>query len=302
MLLTSACSQSIIPTITPTIPPTGILTPYHTTTPPLLTPTATLAVVIPVTPAPTPTPFLHTIAKDETMLGIAYQYGVSLEELQAANPGVDPHFLSVGKQLIIPLGGELPQTLPTPTPIALQLTRPRCFRSGDGGAWCILAVHNDLDSNVENLSAWMGLFTPQGENIANQIIYAPLNLLVAGATIPLMAYFAPPLPEQVVVSAELLSGIFVPQGDSRYVGGDVSLDALEIAPDGRSATLSGIVNLPVDTPQPSQVWILTVAYDADGYIIGGRKWESTGESQFKLTVYTLAGTIDHVDVLTEARP
>src|SRR4030065_422038 len=100
--LLSSCAQNTLQP-TPVITPTGVLTPYHTPPPSPVIPTATLMVVRPVTPAPTPTPFLHTIGNDDTMLGIAYQYGISLEDLQAANPGVDQPFLSVGKQLVTPL-------------------------------------------------------------------------------------------------------------------------------------------------------------------------------------------------------
>jgi LysM repeat protein len=111
--LLSSCSQATIQ-VTPTILPTGMLTPYHTVTSSPISATSTIVVVIPVTPAPTATPFLHTITNDDTMLGIAYQYGITLEELQTANPGIDPHFLSVGKQLVIPIEGEIPALIATP--------------------------------------------------------------------------------------------------------------------------------------------------------------------------------------------
>jgi LysM repeat protein len=259
-------------------------------------------VMIPVTPAPTATPFLHTITKDDTMVRIAYQYGISLEELQAANPGVDPHFLGVGKQLIIPISGEIPETLPTPTPALVKWEQPQCYRTGDGGAWCIVSVRNDLESDVENLSAWIGLFNSRGSNIANQTAYAPLNLLRKGSTIPLMAYFASPLPAQFEAQADLLSGIRVDADDNRYLDLRVDTETSEINTNGSQATVRGNVVLPEDTPMPSQLWVLVVAYDINGNIIGARKWESTGETQFELTVYSIWGVIDKVEVLTEARP
>src|SRR5512139_2758395 len=119
--------------------PAGVLTPFHSPTPEKLTPTATLKVQIPVTPAPTATPFLHTLTNDDTLLGLAFRYGVSLEDIQAANPGVDPHYLSVGKQIVIPISGEITQTLTTPTPISISARSVKCYPAGDRSSWCIAA-------------------------------------------------------------------------------------------------------------------------------------------------------------------
>ena len=299
-LLSSCTPATIQPT--PTLVPTGIITPYHTITPSPVSPTSTQIAIIPVTPAPTPTPFMHTVKKDETMLGIAFQYGISLEDLKAANPGVDPRFLSVSMQLVIPISGEIPETIPTPTPVPLEWQQPQCYRTGDGGAWCILSVTNQLETSVENLSAWIGLFTPQGANSSSQVAYSPMNLLRPGNTIPLMSYFAPPLPEEFEAHAELLSGFAVATEDTRYLDLEVNVEKVEISADGKQAVVSGEVILPDDKTVPSLLWALAVAYDSNGNIIGARKWESTGEAQFGLTIYSVAGMIDRIEVLTEARP
>lgn len=68
------------------------------------------------------------------MLGLAFRYGVKLEDLKAANPGVDPNAMSVGMQLVIPIGGEIPEVLPTPTAMPLEAKQPRCYQAGDGMA------------------------------------------------------------------------------------------------------------------------------------------------------------------------
>jgi LysM repeat protein len=301
VFLLASCSQ---PTLqpTPTIKPTGVLTPYHTITPsPVISATRAMVTIV-VTPAPTPTPYTHTVVKGETMLGIAFQYGIALADLQAANPSVDPHFLSVGTQLIIPINGEIAETIPTITPVPVEWQQPECYRTGDGGAWCILTVKNQLETDVENLSALIGLFTPQGTNIASQVAYSALNLLRAGDTIPLMSYFPAPLPEGFVAQGEILSGLAVASDDTRYLDLEADVSKIDISSDGIQAVVSGEVILPSDMTQPSQLWALIVAYDSNGKIVGARKWESSGETQFKLPVYSLAGKIDHVEVLTDARP
>jgi LysM repeat protein len=301
VLILSSCDQAT-PLATPTSRATGILTPYHTLTPSPIVPTATIMVVIPVTPAPTPTPFTHKVIKGETMLGIAFQYGVSLDDVKAANPTVDPQFLSVGTNLVIPIRGEIPEIIPTPTPAQVSVDQSRCYRSGEGGAWCIVAVLNELKTGVENISVWIGLFTKQGVNISNETVYAALNLLKPGDTIPLMIYFKPPIPEEIQSQSRLLSALEVVEDDPRYLKSQADIDQVVISQDGSQAEVSGEVNLGNNNSLPSQVWALAVAYDANGNIIGSRKWESAGETQFAITVYSLAGAIDHVMVLTEARP
>ena len=299
-ILLVSCSQ---PTFqpTPTIKPTGVLTPFHTITPsPVISATRAM-VTIPVTPAPTQTPFTHTVIKSETMLGIAFQYGISLGDLQAANPAVDPHFLSVGTQLVIPINGEIPETMPTPTPVPVEWQQPDCYLTGDGGAWCILSVRNQLETDVENISAWIGLFTPQGTNIAGQVAYSALNILRAGDTMPLMSYFPAPIPEGFEAQGEILSGLAVAGDDTRYIDLEAIIQRVDISTDGMQAVVSGEVVLPNDIPQPSQLWALIVAYDSNGNIVGARRWESSGEAQFTLPVYSIAGKIDHVEVLTDAR-
>ena len=236
------------------------------------------------------------------MLGIAIQFGVKLEDLQAANPKVDPHFMGKGLQLIIPIAEQIPEAVPTPTVMPVNSSQPRCYQAGDGGAWCIVAVRNDQETSLENLSVWIGLYDHKGENIVSQVAYPALNILAPGSTIPLMVYFPPPLPQEYQPQSKVLSALSVAAGDQRYIDAQVELAGVDITPDGAAATVRGNVLLPENSPPLSQLWLLAVAYDSEGEIIGERKWKSAGETEFDFTVYSLAGAIDHVEVLSEARP
>ncbi len=296
-----ACSQPDIQN-TRTTQATGMLTPYHSVTPSPITATQTVEVMIPATPAPTATPFLHTVTTDDTLLGIAFHYGVKLEDLEAANPGVDPHFLSVGMKLVIPISGEIPAVVPTTTPMPVTAQASQCFRSGDGGAWCITGYRNDNDVSVENISAWFGLYSQGGILLTSQVADAPLNLLLPGKTMPVMAYFPPPLAEEFTVHAELLSALPVVVDDQRYLKLETKNSLQQISADGKSATLRGEAILPPGTSQPKLLWVLGIAYDREQRIVAVRRWESTGEMEFELTLYSLGGMIDHTDVLIEARP
>ncbi len=282
--------------------PTGKLTPYQSPTATIERPTATIEVTIPVTPSPTPTPFLHTITNDDTMLGLAFRYGVSLEALKAANPKVNPNAMMVGAQLVIPISTEIPQEVPIATAVPVQATPPHCATTGDGGAWCIVGLRNDQPSSLENLSAWIGLYDSLGENISSQVAYAPLDILRPGSTMPLMAYFAAPLPAQFSARAEVLTAESLAAEDTRYLDAEVKSGPPVISPDGSQAEVSGEVIISSSTATPSQVWVLAVAYAANGDIVGARKWKSAGETHFEVTVYSLGEAIDHVEMLTEVTP
>jgi len=235
------------------------------------------------------------------MLSIAYQFGISWQELQAANPKVDPRAMGEGLQLIIPISGEIPEVLPTTTPIPVHVKQPTCYPTGDGGAWCVVSIRNELETSLENLSVWIGLYNSLGELIASQEAYAPLNILRLESNMPIMAYFSPPLPDGYQAQSELLSGLAVAADDTRYIDLQAKVVEVDISNDGSQADVSGDVSISDNTPALSQLWVLAVAYDAEGDIVGARKWKSGGDPQFEITVYSLGGKIDHVEVLVEAR-
>ncbi|RPI78282.1 MAG: LysM domain-containing protein, partial [Chloroflexi bacterium] len=153
IVLLAGCSQPVItPESTSTHPAKISL--YRTSTPsPTSSPIPTHLATIPVTPAPTATPFTHVIKKDDTMLGIALIYDVKLEELLASNPEIDPHFMTVGQTLVIPLQSADPAESAPPTPVPILLDAPVCYDTAEGGVWCFVTAVNEQENALENLSA-----------------------------------------------------------------------------------------------------------------------------------------------------
>ncbi len=312
MVLLSACRHATVQVVTSTLVPTGVttgtlvatgaLTPYLTVTPSPTFPAPTLPVEIPVTPAPTATPVIYTVKGNDTMLIIAYKYGISLDELKAANPTVDPNAMGEGLKLVIPVPQETPEIQPTATLVPVDASQPRCYRAGDGGAWCVASVANDLKSSLENISVWIGLYNDQGEDIASQTAYAPLNILRPGGSMPLVVYFPPPIPSEFQAQAKLTGALIVAANDTRYLDALVTVKSVKISTAALEARISGVVKLPEGSTSLTQLWVLGVAYDADGNIIGTRKWKSDGETTFDFSVYSLGRPIDHIKTLVEARP
>jgi LysM repeat protein len=64
---------------------------------------------------PTAAPIIHTVVSGDTISGLALKYDVPEEDIIAANNLANPNFLTLGTELIIPVGG-LPKITPTWTP------------------------------------------------------------------------------------------------------------------------------------------------------------------------------------------
>ncbi len=60
----------------------------------------------------------YVVAAGDTLGAIADKFGISLAQLEAFNPGVDPARLQIGQTLKIPKPGETPGPSSTPTPAA----------------------------------------------------------------------------------------------------------------------------------------------------------------------------------------
>jgi LysM repeat protein len=330
-LIPAACTTPT-PAPLPTLTARVYLTPYIRATPSRTPLAPTPLPTFTVTPTPTATPFVYVLKKDDTLLGLAIRYGISLVQIMAANPGIDAHFLSVGKTIVIPISVTPPAEEPTPTIIPLQSGDPVCYSTGDGGAWCVLLIKNDQAQAVENVSAWLGLYSASGKPLASQVVVPPLNLIGAGQALPVMAYFASPLAPGFTARGRLLTAIIVENEAERYLAESIKINDVQIAPGGKQAEIRGQVEL-TGTAKASALWVAAVAYGENGEVVGMRSWEAETDpgclaplpsetpvpqgmaapsasarriprrcQAFDLTVFSLGPTILRVDVLAEARP
>ncbi|HZD55197.1 MAG TPA: LysM domain-containing protein, partial [Anaerolineales bacterium] len=315
LLVTTACAETSSPaTTTPTA--TRQLTPYWSPTPSNTLASKSIQINSPTPPpTPTPTPVTYQVTKGDTMLGIALRFGVSLEDLLAANPEVDPRFLSVGATLVIPLKVEETAVLITPTPPAVGLESPTCYETADTGAWCFLLVENTQSYALENISAWLNLYSSEGENIRGEMGITPLNLLPAEKSMPVAVFFAPPVPEDFSANGDRFTALAVSKKDERYLNVSVTVDQVEIGPTGLEGRIRGVIELPKKSPPANLLWLVAVAYDDDGKVAGLRKWEAAGNEDgddakyvlnsgeslpFEFVVYSLGPEIKRVEVLVEA--
>jgi LysM repeat protein len=97
-------AASFLPTLTPTI--TWVKSPTRVPTP------------TPFVPTVTPEPVTHIVQPKEVLGIIAQMYGVSVEEIMAANNIEDANLVGVGRKLVIPNPQRTPVFTPTQTPTA----------------------------------------------------------------------------------------------------------------------------------------------------------------------------------------
>jgi len=298
LLALTACRPSTAP-----VADLGPAAPFQTATAsPTATPLPTLTQIF----LPTPTPVLYRIQPNDTLLAIAQRFGVSLQDLMAANPGVQPAALIVGQELLIPVNGAAAEPTPTPAPLTVQ--QANCWPDPTGGGWCFALVYNPFAETLENISAQFILLNEQGTQIDTQIAYAPLDILPPGASMPLGVHFATPFDGNMTPRVQVLTAIRLLPGDQRYLPVSLQNTLLQVETGGRTAQVSGQISLTESKDPARTVWILAIAYDQNGTLVGFRRWQAdkpleAGEKlTFAFPISSIGPAIERVEFLVEARP
>ncbi len=286
--------------------PRFTLQPYQTIT---ATQTPTLPAETPTPlPSPTPTPRTYTVKKGDLISSIALRYGITSQQLLDANPGVNANLLIAGTVLVIPAAAPTPQGfVPSPTPLSVQLGGVACHSVQGGGAWCFAKVTNPNETAVENVSALLRLADGAGNLLTPMEAFTPLNLLPGKSSLPLAVYLEGPLPSGLQASLELRAALPITDTEARYLPATLENSTTQILEGGLSAEVSAEVLLGgTAQDQAAQVWVVAVAYDLDGNIVGLRRWESPSaipggqRLPLVLRVYSVAGKINRIELLAEA--
>ncbi|HET9906736.1 MAG TPA: LysM peptidoglycan-binding domain-containing protein [Anaerolineales bacterium] len=298
----SACAPQ--PTVSTAQPIT--LVPYLTSTQsPSQTPQG---LVTAETPLPTPTPFTYTVQSGDTISGIALKFGVSIDDLQAANPETPPNAMSVGTVLNIPSNPENPSGEPTPTPASFSIRQIECYPTSNKGMWCFVLVHNDFSDFMENLSAQVTLVDSNNVVLASQTALLPLNILPPNTSLPLSVFFSPAVASDAMPQVQVLTAIRLLPNDQRYLPATIHNTFIQISADGHSARVSGQVLSQSASIAATQVWVAATAYDETGRVVGVRRWESSavlsamGSLPFEFMVSSIGGRITRAEFAVEARP
>ncbi len=300
-LLLTACLP--IPALTPTVSPTPLppvtLRPYASPAP-ASTPTSAPQEATPL-PSPTPTPFIYSVDSGDTLLEIAARYGLTLEDILNANPGVDPNFLTVGMTLTIPLtpgdgDGAPPQALALP----LELGSPQCFPLPDGARWCAVEVTNPGEQPVSAVVlAWVS--APGAEAVTAAL---PFDVLPPHTTLPL-AVTLPPAAEGSLPQVTLRSALPWPGAETSWPRPAVPESILPALPAGQ-VRLTGSLPPAEEVETPAEGAVLAAGYDARGRITALRQalvpLDAAAPAPWKLVLASLGDPIVEVRVWVANRP
>ncbi len=292
-----ACANPAVPNETTD----AALQPYLTATPEA-TSTPNVLVII-ETPLPTNTPQIYIVESGDTISEIAEKFKILQADLIAANPDVNPNALTIGQTIIIPDPSASLAAASTPTPLPVPITQAACHPTADSGSWCFALVHNNTGVLIENVSAQITLFDENNNAITSQVAFLPLDIIAPNSALPVYVYF-PNTPAEVTPQIQLLSAM--QSNSSRYLSATLNNIVAKIDWSGRSAQVSGQIILPAESNAATQVWVAAVAYDANGTVVGVRRWEGgalePGSSfNFDFSVSSVGGEIEAVEFFIQAK-
>ncbi len=304
IILASSLISACVATQMPPVPTQmSTLVPYQTRTMPVF-PTLTMP------PSPTavftPTPVVYQVVANDTLSSIAKRFGISVDDLLAANPAVIPQDMALGQTLVIPPALVDGNGIALSTPVPLQPGQAFCRPSGTGTT-CIIPVSNPFPRPLENIRLMVDLLDQQGQILESLEAILPLNVLPAGAALPAVVHFKTGV-TYAVAQSRVLTAMLMDAGDQRYLRTELRNFLTSMRWDGLSAQVQGQVSLAEDQQPASSIWLVAVCYDKLGRMTGSRRWEWSGSLQpgaslpFSLSVYSLESAIEHVEIWVEARP
>jgi hypothetical protein len=153
------------------------------------------------TPAPTPTPAVHIVQPGDTLLGIALQYGVTLEELYQVNGVLKPELLQIGQAIVIPVPGSVGRPAgdnsgaviaPTQPPLPVQVAHAARYQTPVGSSWVLGEVFNSTDQPIENVQVRVALLDAAGQEVDSATPFLAVDTVPAGSRAPFSVLFSTP--------------------------------------------------------------------------------------------------------------
>lgn len=277
----------------------------YTTTSKPASPLTPIGTQIPA--GPTPTPFIHIIQQGETLLEIAFRYGVQFDNIVLANPQIDPNLLRIGEEISIPgpEGEPIDVLFPTPTPIPIHLKTIGCYEIPSLAFVCMISITNTDEFMVTGVSAHITLHDRDGQVLDSQIVYALINQIPPKLEIPLIAIFDQRPLGYSNFHADLLSAVQV----ADLMDGLPTIDMLETRTiykaDKKLAEVSGRLSVTSQEGGEFRVRVVGVALDAKGEPVGMNVWEERVKStineeiEYRISIFSLGPEIVDIRIHPE---
>ena len=253
---------------------------------------------------------LHAIRAGESLLAVAGQYGVSVAALQDANGILDPRFLQIGQELIIPRPEELAEgegdsLTPTPTPLPLDVQNVYFNETNIGGLWVLGEVLNPGTESLEQVRVGVSLLDEAGSEIAKTEGLVALDLVDPGRPSPFAITFG----EETGQFARYR--VYATHGVPAYVGSYYrDLEVINLESQGEryaSYTVEGAVRN-TGPEDAVEVQLVLTAYDPLGRVIAMRKVTPEynvvprgGESAFTAVLSPVGGPVERIVGVAQGR-
>lgn len=255
-VVASTATPTASPTPGPTRPPTAT---YEPATPPA-TPTPTV----------TPTPVVYVVQPGDTLLSIAIGYDIAVDSIQTANGIIDPRLLQIGQVLVIPDSeedGSKPTATPTPFPVTVQGVSFQ--RMAQGGLWSFGEIFNPGQTILSEVVVEVNLYDATGILLDTKAVFAQLDLLLPGQSVPFAALFPEPPNSFAQYQVSAISAVPI-LGETQYY---VDFTAVETA--GR-AVEAGLYRVSGQLENSGEhdvesIKLVATAYDADNQVLGQRQ-------------------------------
>jgi murein DD-endopeptidase MepM/ murein hydrolase activator NlpD len=242
----------------------------------------------------------------DTLLKIAIQFDRSTDVIQEANGIVDPRFLQIGQELVIPppqLDPESPPT-PTPTPPPLTVQAVNFLQTAQGDLWSLGEVNNPGAEPLTEVVIEAALFDGAGALLARGAAFTQLDVVLPDQPVPFSIQFDTPPDEFAQYHVVAVSGVPL-SGQSRYYF-DLAAEDVSGAPEGfTSYRLTG--NLRNTGPADAELIRLVAAvYDAQNRLLAQRqavldviRLKAGAITPFDLELIVPQGVVDHYRVLAQ---
>ena len=256
------------------------------------------------TPVPTAAPTIHVVELGETISSIALLYGVPMDAITKANPGVKPTVLKVGDELVIPMSNNRQSVVVDPIILEnIQISDPDCVITRDGGLWCAVLVENHGQEDLENVVVTFSFRDSDGNVIEERSAPTLMQFAAAGTAIPAVVFLENVPSMYADSNAVLFSALAMEASTSTYLTVEVEEETRTL--NGMEGMISGRMQVKAEQDRDrADIWIGAAAFDVDGAVVGVRRLDSSVTTNemfnFNITIYSSAGSIDRVVLYTEA--
>jgi LysM repeat protein len=305
-----SCSRLTTPTpettldLEPTLLPetvTPIQTSRSTSTPRPATPLAS------PTPTVSPTPFIYVVQSGDTLLDIAIRFDRATEAIQEANGIVDPRFLQIGQQLIIPPPEESVEDPPTPTPTPppLLVEAVNFQETPQETLWCLGKVSNPGSEALSEVVIEAALFDGGGVLLAREAAFTQLDVVRPGQAVPFAILFDTPPSSFAQYQVVAVAGVPVSE-QARYYFDLETFDLRGAQEDIATYRLRGQLRN-YGASDAEAIRLVAVVYDVDNRVLAQRQAELGVEllkagaiTPFEIDLIVPYGIVDHYEVLGQA--